>query len=240
MVRTKDPFWKKKKDTEGIIWKQNAYKGERCFLIGTGSSLLFERDLARTEPEFTMTCNGLFKWDGMPFQPRVHTMIDHPAFPLWQDDIESLDTFRVAGLRQGWPTDTPKWQRVLQRRDKALADGNWGGYDEEFTWCAGRANVMWTLLAQLAYWWGFSPVYVLGMDGGADHAPLIHCYEVQDHLLGKLDRTPSAVTGRTELSTRRAIPVVRRIYEENGREIINLNPNSFTKGLPVSTLADVL
>lgn len=224
----------------GIEWRQNAYKDERCFLIGTGSSLLFEDDLPRVVSEFSMTCNGLFLWDKMPFVPQVWGCIDHPAFPMWHKQIEALDTYRVAGLRASWPTETPLWKRVLQRRDMPLAEGHFGGLEEEFAWCAGRANVMWTLMAQMAFWLGFRWVYLLGVDGWQDGAPLLHVYELQDFLRGKLQRTPSSINERTQLSTRCAIPIARSIYEQHGRHLVNLNPESFTKGLESSTLKEVL
>lgn len=221
-------------------WRRDAYKGERCFIIGTGASLLFELDLPKLETEFTVTCNGLFLWTGMPFVPTVWCCIDHPAFPVWRERIEALDTFRVAGLREGWPTETPKWQRVLQRRDLPIGEGCWGGTEQEFTWFAARANVVLTLCSQMAFWLGFKDVYLLGVDGWRDDAPLLHVYEVQDWLQGKLDRTPSSVDVRTQMATRRAVPAVTAAYEKHGRSITNLNPDTFNIGMPTGTLREVL
>ena len=89
-----------------LKWEKDAYAGQRCFIIGTGASIMAE-DLRPLADEFTMGCNGLFLWRGMPFTPTVYCMIDPPAFGMWHTQIEQLDTYRVAGLRQldTWPKE---------------------------------------------------------------------------------------------------------------------------------------
>lgn len=225
-------------------WAKDAYAGERLFLFGTGPSLVWEKPGLITrvlENELSMGCNGLFLWEGMVKAPTIYTCIDHPAFPLWQKQIEELDTYRVAGLRHDWPTETPLWHRVLQRRDMPITKGYFSGCDEEFTWCAGRSNVVWSISVQLAYWLGFSEVYLLGVDGvNPDGGPRAHCYEVRDFMLGKMTDTPSDYNPRTIVSVRTAVPVVMKHFHAAGRKLINLNPDSFVGGIPKMKLAEVI
>jgi len=187
-----------------------------------------------------MGCNGLFLWEGMVKPPTFYTMIDHPAMGFWAKDIEALDTCRIAGLRSDWPTDMPKWYVVDQRRDWPLSAGNFNGQDDDFTWCAGRANVIWSLSTQLAFWMGFDPVYILGVDGTPENGKRLHCYEVKDFILGKIEETKSDFNARTILSTRKSIPVVMDAYRRAGRSLINLNPDTFTRGIPTMTLKEAL
>jgi hypothetical protein len=234
---------------EGLEFRdmRNIGEGQRCFILGTGPSLLWEnRELLQhvLDNEWSVGCNGLFKWEGIATPPVYYAMTDHPAFPMWREDIEKLDTYRVAGLRADWPGDTPLWHRVLQRRDMPVTEGNFGGLEAEFTWCAGRSNVVWSLCVQLAFWLGFKEVYLLGIDGvppaGEPPVPRLHCYEIKDFLLGRIAETTSNWNPRTVQSVQKAVPFVQSVYEEHGRKLVNLNPDSFVRGLSKSTLREVL
>ena len=221
-----------------LKWEKDAYAGQRCFIIGTGASIMAE-DLRPLADEFTMGCNGLFLWKGLPFTPTVYCMIDHPAFGMWHKQIEQLDTYRVAGLRQldTWPKeDISNWHVIEQRRDMAVYDGYWNGYLPDFTWCAGRSNVVWSLSAQLAFWLGFGEVFMLGVDGGRRG----HCYDYMDYLSGNKD-IGSAIPGKGDLHIRKTVIESVKHFEDAGRKIINLNPLSKTGWEPYNvTLKEVL
>jgi hypothetical protein len=223
---------------------KDKYKGQRCFIFGTGVSLtwmpreLIERVLKN---EWTIGCNGLYLWEGMVKPPTFYCMIDHPAFPKWREGIEALDTIRVAGLRHDWSDKTPEWVRVLQRRDMRVTDGNFGGTDAKFTWCAGGSNVIWTLCTQLAFWLGFSEVYLLGNDGWTEGAPRVHCYELRDLLLGKITGTDSPINTRTFNAARLGERMVYHFYTQAGRTIVNCNPDSaLMDGIPKRSLSEVV
>ena len=223
-------------------WKHNAYKGKRAFVFGTGPSLTWEDPgLIRQvfENEFTVGMNGLFLWQGMVCPPTVVCMIDHPAFPMWCNQWEARDTFRVAGLREGWPEETPKWHRVLQRRDLKVWE-NWNGDGDDFDWFAGGANVLWTLVSQMVFWLGFDEMILLGCDGWSDKAPFVHSYELKDYFTGKIERTPSPVHERTQLAARKASMAVRDRFKAAGRMMVNTNSDNFLPKMEYKPLKEVL
>jgi len=195
--------------------------GRRCFIIGTGKSLL-DVDLSLIEGECTFGVNGLVSYKGLPFSPMFYCMMDPIAFERWQDKVEQVPTLRIAGIRDGQTLD--EWITVEQRQDRAIEEGWFPGLESQFTWCSGCTNVVWGLVVPLAYWLGFQTVYLLGVDGGR----FGHCYDDVE--------VDYSVANR--MVTPEIIAKTREVFEKDGRKIINLNPE--TEGLPTATLQEVV
>ena len=78
----------------------NKFMGKRCFLFGSGPSLLGQVDLlAKMTSEYTFTCNRINKWKEIPFRPYIHCVTE-PG-PL-------LGYGRKVGAVYDYPTATNK------------------------------------------------------------------------------------------------------------------------------------
>ena len=72
---------------EGNKSLKNVYKGQRCFIIGTGASLIRE-DITKLSNEYTFGCNFLFRHkDFLRLQPSFFALIT----PIWGMIIKPRD-----------------------------------------------------------------------------------------------------------------------------------------------------
>ncbi len=149
----------------------NKYSG-RCFLFGTGPSIVKQLPLLRKmKDEYVFTCNRMKRWDDFPLNPFVHCVTEPQPFLEWGSTIVPDYDHPRAQNRVGcmwWPIRVPGWLWLPKAPEEIQM--RWHGvkgFDEQF--CAvptGWASPL-TIL-QLAAWMGFREFYFLGCDTSQD------------------------------------------------------------------------
>lgn len=156
-------------DYERLLAFKNRYKGERCFIIGNGPSLN-TLDLTKLKNEFTFAVNGIFyKKDEMGFDPTFYVVEDSSVMK------ENIDAIRAYNAKHKFfPTIYRSLHPAGENVQFFLM--NRGFYERESaSFCVPRFSVdaarrvfcgqsVTHINLQMAYYFGFSKVYLIGMD----------------------------------------------------------------------------
>lgn len=151
---------------------RNKYKGQRCFLIGNGPSIC-EKDLLMLANEITFGCNKIHKMT--EFKPTFFGCIDREVTEVAGKEMFEanhyyftsrfcLKALREQGIDEGQIIlSRYKWIRDDFPRDDEgrvvqLISGNIMNYTYPIT-----ASVI-VYLYELAFWMGFSDIYLVGVD----------------------------------------------------------------------------
>lgn len=142
---------------------RNIYAGNRCFLIGNGSSLK-ERDLDRIAGEKSFACNLIYKiYDRTVWRPTYYCISDPDMVSRYSCEIaEYVDS----------PIFTNHYQAVRWNgnREKLLVlrgllSGPYEVSDDlAMYYRPSKATIM-TMMMELAMYMGFTTIYLLGVDG---------------------------------------------------------------------------
>lgn len=157
--------------TMPLPWLQqvhNAYAGKRCFLLGTGPSLVNQLPLlGALKDEFTFTCNRMKRWGELPFTPFVHCVTEPGPVLGFGERINPIYDFPEAKNKVAciwWPVWAKDWLWMPKAPDDIQV--RWSG-----TWGMGErlppVPTAWAsplTIAQLALWMGFTELYLLGVD----------------------------------------------------------------------------
>jgi len=127
----------------------------RCFLLGGGESLA-GFDFKQLDSEVTIGMNVIFKF----YEPRILIWSDPEIYPEHKEDIDKLKSIKYA-----WQEIiNPTYENVLPYKKteefygkEGLAKGLFGGRGTYFTGI---------LAISLAISLEYSPIYLLGYDGG--------------------------------------------------------------------------
>jgi len=157
-------------DITSIMSFKNKYKGNRCFVIGNGPSLN-KLDLSKLENEFTFAVNGIFyKTDEIGFRPTFFMVEDSHVI---KDNLERINKFSPK-IHKFFPTE---YKELLSNHaNTSFFKMNRGFYeatspnfriprfstDFALKGYCGQSVTMLNL--QLAFYMGFSEVYLIGMD----------------------------------------------------------------------------
>lgn len=142
----------------------NTHEGERCFILGTGPSLLKHDsvELAKLASWVTFGVSRLFLWKEMPFVPTYHVIRE------WAH-IQNLSEVYWPGVQQRFvlwkvPVDAAEWTWVPSApNEEYLVWSGVKGMEPGFEpFANGRSSVLSAL--QLALWMGFTTVYLTGCD----------------------------------------------------------------------------
>lgn len=148
---------------------KNAHVGKRCFIIGNGPSLI-QTDLGALTGEITFGVNGIFYMTTETgFRPTYYTVEDNHVV---HDNIHQIN--RVSAAAKFFPD---KYRGVILETDETyFLNTDWGFYwrssphfeATRFSFdCDQQIYVGQTvtyLNLQLAYYMGFTEVYLIGMD----------------------------------------------------------------------------
>ncbi len=149
---------------------KNKFKGKRCFIIGNGPSLN-KCDLTLLKDEYTFGVNGIFyKTEEMGFAPTFYMVEDGHVV---DDNLEKINNYDKPNYKF-FPT---LYKDKIKKTDNTyffLADlGFYRGshysfeiprFSRDFSQIAFCGQSVTYLNMQLAYYLGFSEVYLIGMD----------------------------------------------------------------------------
>lgn len=204
----------RRQDHEALRKCYNLYKGERCFIFGTGPSLLSEdsRLLEKLSSEVTIGCNYLLKIPWFPFVPTFYTAGEIDNLPAIESTIQSAED-RLRTITYRWfvsficPTEFPNWSWIYRDPATNMQQGDFQGLKRPLEHVVSQTGGH--LLAgpvPLACWLGFDTIYLLGCDNSrrgyayAEDAP-------------RLDRPDSV---------HRAMLTAKENIEAVGRKIVDL------------------
>lgn len=145
----------------------NTHQG-RCFMLGTGPSLIDQLPmLKRLEGEYTFTCNRAHLWKELPFTPFVHYVSEPGPLVAWGAGVGSNYDFPEAQNRIAciWTRVTaPGWLWLPKAPDDIQLrwQGAWGMGD--FLPPIPTAWASPLTMSQLALWMGFTEIIILGCD----------------------------------------------------------------------------
>lgn len=161
---------RRRPDKNKISTFKNKYAGKRAFVIGNGPSLN-KLDLRKLDNEFTFGVNGIFyATDSNGFIPSFFVVEDSHVM---KDNLERINQYR-AKIHRFFPTN---YQDMIHDHSQtSFFRMNLGFYNKKSpnygiprfsTDCAERiycGQSVTMLNLQLAYYMGFSEVYLIGMD----------------------------------------------------------------------------
>jgi uncharacterized Rossmann fold enzyme len=154
---------------EKIKGLKDKYKGKRCFIIGNGPSLNLH-DLNFLKSEITFGVNGIFyKTDETGFRPTFYLVEDKAVI---RDNVERINSYE--GVIKILPTDY--YDQIIEKDKVIWFRMNQGYYEGKSPYfcvprfstdCSERVYCGQTVTyinLQLAYYMGFTEVYMIGMD----------------------------------------------------------------------------
>jgi hypothetical protein len=158
-----------KSDSEEISKLKDKFKGERCFVVGNGPSLN-KIDLSFLKDEYSFAVNGIFyKTREMGYRPYFYVVEDRHVMA---DNIEEINKYDCP--YKFFPSSYKK--QVTNFKNTLFFNMDVGFYVEkskhfeksrfskdcsEVVYCGQSVTF---INLQLAYYLGFSEVYLIGMD----------------------------------------------------------------------------
>lgn len=210
------------KDRFKILMLKNRYKGGRCFIIGNGPSLIPE-DLDRLKNEITFTSNKIYKiFSKTTWRPTFYMAIDGTVIEQNYIDINELKGFRKFTIRHYQDFlkadiyfDGPKDRRGCFSTNVMEA-------------IYPRGSVSYQML-QIAYYMGFSEVYLIGHDHNYKDAISVATGEstARENRNTKMYFGDNYVSANERPAETAADEIVsgmeqaRLAYEQSGRKIYN-------------------
>lgn len=164
-----EPYFYIRPDKKKIRSFKDKYLGQRCFVVGNGPSLNL-LDLSKLGGEFSFGVNGIYYKTGESgYRPTFYVVEDSHVM---KENYEKIDSYDVP--HKFFPID---YKRFIENRDNvAFFRMNTGFYQDTSpnfcvprfaTDCADRiycGQSVTMISLQLAYYMGFTEVYLIGMD----------------------------------------------------------------------------
>lgn len=149
---------------EELMQYRGIHQGKRCFIIGTGPSLCVE-DLERLKNEITIASNRIFEIFGQTtWRPIYYMNQDYKLIEKFHKDISEIHC-----SRKFLPIDVKKMFQncedisyfVLRHREFYPSEADFSTRLDHFL---GQGFTVTYGAIQLAYYMGFTEVYLLGID----------------------------------------------------------------------------
>ena len=209
---------------------KNKYIGRRAFIIGNGPSLK-KLDLTRLKNEITFGVNSIFyHFETMGFKPTFYVVEDTLVAEDRADEINNLTgmvkifgTYLNYCLADG---EDVIWANVIFDYTNYPGFPNFSRNAAESLWVGGTVSY---LCMQLAYYMGFSEVYLVGFDhsytipkdakieGNVITSVADDSNHFHPEYFGKGKRWHDPKLDRMELAYKHA----KEVFEQNGRIIYN-------------------
>lgn len=208
----------------------NRYAGRRAFIIGNGPSLK-KLDLTRLKNEITFGVNSIFyHFETMGFKPTFYVVEDTLVAEDRDDEINNLTGMvKIFGTYLNYclaDRDDVIWANVIFDYSNYPGFPNFSRNAAERLWVGGTVSY---LCMQLAYYMGFSEVFLVGFDHSytipkdakIEGNVIISTTDDSNHFhpeyFGKGKRWHDPKLDRMELAYKRA----REVFEQNGRILAN-------------------
>lgn len=161
---SKKQYWKNKSICDDLKKYKGIHKGKRCFIIGTGPSLTV-KDLEKLKYEITFGSNRIFEiFAQTDWRPTYYINQDYQLISKSKNEIARLDVkhkFMPIDVKSYFANSTDISYFVLRHRDFYPGEA-------EFSTCLnkymGQGFTVTYGAIQMAYYMGFSKVYLLGID----------------------------------------------------------------------------
>jgi len=164
-----EPFFYRFPDSSKLKGLKDKFKGERCFIVGNGPSLN-KLDLGKLKNEYSFAVNGIFyKTKENGYRPTFYVVEDHSVMMDNQSEINDYDA-----EYKFFPINYKRF--ITNRKNTTFFRMNTGFYEKQSpnfkiprfsTDCSKRlfcGQSVTMINLQLAYFMGFSEVYLIGMD----------------------------------------------------------------------------
>lgn len=157
-------YWENRSICKEINKYKNIHKGERCFIIGTGPSLKAS-DLDLLKNEITFGSNRIFEiFNQTEWRPTYYLNQDYQLICKYADQIRDLSVkrkFMMIEAKQFFPDSTDISYFVLRHKNFYPKDADFSKHIDKFM---GQGFTVTYGAIQMAYYMGFSEVYLLGID----------------------------------------------------------------------------
>ncbi|MBB3206275.1 hypothetical protein FHS27_002084 [Rhodopirellula rubra] len=233
----------------------NKFAGKRCFIVCNGPSLK-GMDLSFLKDEITIGCNGIYKnFDEWGFHTDFLLFEDVEQFEIRSKDLETVrGPVKMAALYNSYAIkDRRDWiffnsPRCNTPKHYYYWNGIFPQFSHDFASIAHLGSTVTYLMLQLAYFLGCTSVYVLGLDHSygrlsdlfppgkipitEENIDLVkQCHFDPDYYrLGDVMGVPDVT--RQE----KAYALALAEFEADGRELINLTPDSCLSLFPKMSL----
>lgn len=156
-----------------ILSLKDKYKGERCFVICTGPSLIIN-DLNLLKDEYTFGMNSVsLLYDKTDFRPSFFGCIDEGVFLKMYDNIQKFDEDSIPVFISGRAAKhcklKPHWYEIpvnvaYHTYDRWVKNKFWCKFsDDAYAGVYDMYSVT-HFLIQIAVYMGFKDIYLLGCD----------------------------------------------------------------------------
>lgn len=225
---------------------KNIHKNGRCFILGTGPSLLnlTSIQIEKLNCEILFGVNSLYKSNlGSRLRPTYYTLMDNVYWNEWADVFQNVsDVYKkfpprfITDIRAESVLDVSEFMQPIFVYAKKYPVGT---VDYELhKGISGVMNVV-SYSLQVALYMGFSEIYLLGCDYNVFcNINKFHCYDDKDELnqfkynLAYYLKFYSMMTEFHYL--------LRQMADSMGVEIINLTPNSLLDSYEKKDIGEVL
>ncbi|MCM3412437.1 6-hydroxymethylpterin diphosphokinase MptE-like protein [Metabacillus litoralis] len=142
-----------------ILKLKNKYRGKRCFIIGNGPSLIAE-DLEKLKGEYTFASNKIYKiFNQTNWRPTFYMVVDSIVLEENIEEINLVEAKRKFSLK--CYISLSKADIYFNNNLYIEKKGTFSTNIMESLYSSGTVSYH---LLQIAYYMGFSEVYLLGHD----------------------------------------------------------------------------
>ena len=209
------PTWECYRKPSKKKWEElkDAYKGERCFIVGAAPSIKL-LDLSKLNQEYTFVCNKSFELKKMGLNKGCFYVIgDRNGYEEFGDKITSdiADYFFIS-------TKIP-WDKNFKNEyffKISNAEIYKGYIHADLTKTLPLAHTIVATSILIAKYLGFSEIIVIGVD--MDYSGATHCYSSSK---GENERKPNEDMQLINLKT---FEVISKYLQKNGIKIYNASP----------------
>jgi len=212
---------------------KDIHKGQRCFIIGCGPSLN-RTNLSLLKGEICIGVNRLIR-SGLDIDCKYYAISD----PLVWQDLKSAEIEKIKSQSTLFGRSRMAHVHLRGLPGKVRE----GQFERDITKGShGGGTVIITSALPIAYYMGFSEVYLIGCD--CDFAGELHAYNVEPSIMEKAAlrrRDPSNPLFSNDWSNVfKAYEVVKQVFGEDGRKIINCTVGGRLEVFPRMRLEDVV
>ncbi|MBR9907042.1 MAG: DUF115 domain-containing protein [Gammaproteobacteria bacterium] len=219
---------------------KNAYSGQELFIIANGPSLA-NVDMRVLENKFVMTMNRAYlSFNDWGFVPNFHVCINDLVMEQFRRDLGSINTQCFYSFSGDFDFEKANLHPVFIKNK--ISDE----FSEDFLRYVTSGGTVTFVCLQLAYYMGFSKVYLLGLDHNFVEQGRPNLTETRsadkDLSHYRSDYFPKGIKWqlpdlvRSEL----AYSLALNKFQKNGRIIMDLTENGKCKVFPKAPLSDVL